>query len=124
MTLRALTMVGNFRELGYLWDAPSLLDARGKRSAAHRAEVVAYLRCGTRYLVSPGPVRDVFDPTRFAGTASVLTDGVFAWPDALAHYVERYDVELPAAFEEHMRACAWRPPATVELDPVALPWEL
>ena len=124
MTPRALTMVGNFREMGYVRDAPSLVDARGKRSAAHRAEVVAYLRGGTSYTVSPGPVRDLFDPTRFAGTAGIRTDGVFAWPDFLAYYVERYDVELPAAFEAHMRACAWHSPATVDLDPIALPWEL
>jgi hypothetical protein len=32
-----------------------------------------------------------------------LSDGVFIWPEGLAHYVEVHDVRLPARFVEHVR---------------------
>ncbi len=124
MPLRVLKMVGNFKEAGYIRDAPSLVEARGKRPPTNKADVVAYLRAGTSYTVSPGPVEDRFDPARQAGTAGILTDGIYAWPHFLAYYVEHYDVELPADFEQHMHDRTWRVPASVDLDPVALPWEV
>jgi hypothetical protein len=31
-----------------------------------------------------------------------LTDGVFLWPDGLAHYVQAHAVRLPAAFVDHV----------------------
>jgi hypothetical protein len=117
-------MIGNFREAGYVKDAPSLAAAQGKRTAANKERVVTYLRAGTSYTVSPGPVADLFDPTQHAGTAGILTDGVYAWPHFLAYYVDRYDVELPAEFEQHMRERSWSPPTKVDLDPIALPWEI
>ena len=103
MTPRALKMVGNFRETGYVKDAPSLIEARGRRAAGNKAAVLAYLRSGTSYTISPGPVPDHFEPSQYASTAGILTDGVYAWPNFLAHYVEHYDVELPAEFEQYMR---------------------
>ena len=41
----------------------------------------------------------------------------------LAYYVERYDVELDAAFEAHLERRGWRPPAAVDVTSVMLPWE-
>jgi hypothetical protein len=32
------------------------------------------------------------------------TDGIFAWPDGLAHYVEAHSVRLPAALVEYASA--------------------
>jgi hypothetical protein len=121
---RALKVIGAFREMGYDDDDPSLVDARGKRGSEHKEQVVSYLRSGTSYIVSPGPVADFFNTSQYAGTAGIRTDGVYAWPDFLAHYVERYDVELPADFEQHMRANNWTTPRQVDLAPIALPWEI
>jgi hypothetical protein len=47
--MRALKMVGAFREMGYDDDDPSLVEARGKRVPANKEQVVAYLRAGTSY---------------------------------------------------------------------------
>ncbi|WP_232216185.1 hypothetical protein [Promicromonospora sukumoe] len=32
------------------------------------------------------------------------TDGVYVWPEGLAHYVEEHSVRLPAAVVEHVQA--------------------
>jgi hypothetical protein len=44
-----------------------------------------------------------------------LTDGVWVWPQGLAHYVERHAVRLPDEFVATMVANAWVPPQQPEL---------
>lgn len=111
---RTAKTVGLFLELGDD-DAPSLADARGKRPPANQAQVVAYLKAGKVLVMSPGLVKDAFDRGTLAGTRSMRTDGVYAWPDSLAFYVERYQVELPAEFEEHMAKREWKMPAEIDI---------
>jgi hypothetical protein len=118
-----LKYVGNFVELGYddHRDPPSLVAGRGKRKAAMKEQVVAYLRSGVTLVFSPGRDEDVLDPRKYAGSASVLTDGVYAWPKTLAYYVDTYDVELPAAFEAHMQRLQWTMPAAIDKMTLELP---
>lgn len=115
-----LVYAGNFRELGYddHPNAPSLFDGRGKRTHSNKEKVIVYLRTATTLIMSPGCDEDVLDPSKNAGSASVMTDGVYAWPKTLAYYVETYDVELPAEFEKHMERNRWAPP--VRLDKLGL----
>lgn len=123
MEKRVLKRVGNFQELGYDDDpsAPRLVDARGKRPAANKAEVVGYLRSGKALVVSPGVDQDVFDDRKRADTSSILTDGMFMWQKQVAYYVEQYDVELPAEFEAHMRANRWQIPDDVDVTTLQTP---
>lgn len=118
-----LKYVGNFIELGYddHPNAPSLALARGKRTTAKKKEVVAYLRSGVTLVFSPGLDEDVLDPRKHADSASVLTDGVFAWQKTLAYYVETYDVELSPEFEAHMQRNQWRVPTVVDKLALELP---
>jgi hypothetical protein len=39
-----------------------------------------------------------------------LTDGLWVWPEGLAHYVEHHDVYLPAEFLRTMTRRGWRLP--------------
>jgi hypothetical protein len=43
-----------------------------------------------------------------------LTDGVWVWPEGLAHYVEEHDVMLPDAFLHTMRANEWKMPPNIQ----------
>ena len=48
-----------------------------------------------------------FSTCRICGAqngALELTDGVFLWPEGLAHYVTAHAVRLPAAFVDHVRS--------------------
>lgn len=118
-----LKYVGNFVELGYVDhpNAPSLALSRGKRTSTKKEEVVAYLRSGITFVFSPGLDEDVLDPRKYAGSASVLTDGVYAWQKTLAYYVDRYDVELPAEFETHMQRNRWAIPPKIDKRTLELP---
>ena len=91
--------VGFFRELPHGDpDGPSLHDARRESAAEDEAAILGYLARGAVHALSPGPVWDVLDESGPVGTASLLTDGEWVWPEDLAHYVEKYHVRLPAEF--------------------------
>jgi hypothetical protein len=73
-------------------------------SPRDRALVLRYLR-GGRTLVRYGAAARC----RFADCAQEvgrreLTDGVFVWPEGLAHYVAKHGVRLPARLVTHVRA--------------------
>lgn len=119
-----LQYVGHFRETGYedIPDAPSLVEARGKRPPSRKDEVLAYLRRAPAVLVSPGVNKDFFDPSQLVRGDTMRTDGVYTWPDYLADYLERYDVALPAVFEQHMEARGWRLPEGLDVRTLKTPW--
>ena len=109
---RTVSLIGRFREFGYD-DAPSLSVARGRGRWPNKEAVVAYLAAGKLMIMSPGLVPDVFSPPANAGALHILTDGTFAWHEALAHFVDRHDVELPSDFEAHMTRNGFRLPEEI-----------
>jgi len=98
-----LEYVGNFQELGFDDDpdAPLLKASCGKLAETNKQRIVEYLNAGKTFVYSPGHEADVLDPGKRAGSSSYATDGTYLWPRVLAHYVERYNTELPAEFLEH-----------------------
>ncbi|GAB1337529.1 hypothetical protein ACE1SV_41190 [Streptomyces sp. E-15] len=70
------------------------------------------------YLKSGYPILDVMELTsdvigsafRVPGGSSVLTDGLFAWREDLAPYVERYHIDLPQDFLDVSRRNGFRIP--------------
>lgn len=81
-----------------------LVDANweiGRRSA-----IIKYLRSGVRVSSELG-----YSYCRFEGGppdcemgSGELSDGIYAWPEGLAIYVERYNVRLPDEFVQHLAA--------------------
>lgn len=112
--------IGFFRELRHGDpQGPSLRDAVSAEPGLDEARVAAYLRAGEAFIMSPGVVTDILDPSAgIIGSGSVLTDGTHAWPDDLAHYVERHHARLPAEFVEYAASQGWRVPSGI--DPTTL----
>jgi hypothetical protein len=66
-----------------------------------RLLVATYLMSGTLRRAYMG-----YSTCRICGRdngASEYSDGVYAWPEGLAHYVEEHNVRLPSEFELHAR---------------------
>jgi len=64
-----------------------------------RQTVLAYLESGTINRAYMG-----FSPCRFCGAnngALEFTDGVYAWPEGLAHYIQEHALRLPAEVVAH-----------------------
>lgn len=81
---------------------------------ALRAQIVDYLRRGRTWRRYRGWSYCRFGCGKNGGTEQ--TDGVYAWPDGLAHYVEVHSVKLPAAFVEHARARDFATPLESPID--------
>jgi hypothetical protein len=80
-----------------------------------RSRVVAYLRAGDELESYRGTSYCRFEcgmPSDQMGSLD-LTDGRFAWPEGLVHYVEAHDVRLPDHFIAHALAGAPRTPPSV-----------
>ncbi len=96
-----------------LHNPQEFVDSRG--SVALRESIFHYLqggRSGAQYLGYSWCRFDCgIDETKM-GSAD-LTDGVWIWPEGLAHYVACHDVRLPAEFIEHARANGFQTPTPV-----------
>lgn len=101
------------RLVGY-WDGPMAgggwPDVRGfvdgEWDREERRDVVDYLGQGFVFRGFGGISR-----CRFCGVengALELTDGVWYWPDGLAHYLVEHEVRLPRVFVEHVLAAMGR----------------
>lgn len=81
-----------------LW-APELATARGHRlGPADKAKVLNYLRTDRMIAAETGVERCLLCKSFYAGSGSLLSDGEWAWPDTLSHYVEVHDVKLEESF--------------------------
>jgi hypothetical protein len=78
-------------------DPQSLVDAAWDEDERHK--VWAYLSSGTMVVSYMG-----LSPCRFCGEdngALEYTDGVYQWPEGLAHYVREHSVRLPSEVVAH-----------------------
>ena len=87
-----------------------LLDKRAASPHPEETRIADYLRKAKPYIVSPGVTFDVLDGSGPIGSGTILTDGEWAWPDDLAHYLETYHIELPESFLETIAAADFVPP--------------
>ena len=68
-----------------------------------RAAVLDYLRRGRTHRFYSGYARCRLGCPKGGMGNRDLTDGVYAWPSGLAHYVETHGVKPPEAFLAHVR---------------------
>ena len=113
-----LKRFGFFRELPHgESEGPSLRALVREGPSENEEAVIQYLESGVAFVACAGPVEDVLDPEAgLIGPPHVLTDGVWAWPTDLIHYVRKYHVPVPDAFRHHMEAKNWKVPASGGID--------
>lgn len=97
-----LTLIGYWRSedgRNDEWpDAHDFVDATWDRQ--ERYMVRTYLSSGTIARAYRG-----LSPCRFCGQhngSKLYTDGVYAWPEGLAHYIDEHDVRLPLQIVQHV----------------------
>lgn len=107
-----LKPVGFFRELRHgMRTGPSLAESVRPQAGDDEDKIVRYLQLSPTFAASGPMVDDVLDPSNKAvASLETATDGQWMWPRDLAYYVEKYHVELPEEFVNHMRQQDWRVP--------------
>lgn len=119
----SLIKIGFFRELDHGdGNAPSLEESRADTAIADEERIAAYLAAGHVLVESSDEARDWLaeDPDVVIGPPHTLTDGTYAWPADLAHYVRTYHVRLPRHFILHIRRNGFQVPASVDLASLTL----
>lgn len=106
-----MILIGYWNERGkdnYI-DPKLLVDAEWEKE--DRDKIIEYLASGTFKTGYFGRSKCRICGCRNGSTE--LTDGIFYWPQGLAHYVKEHNVALPAEFVEHMRAADFNPSAKI-----------
>ncbi len=106
---------GFFRELmaGDPSD-PSLENSRDKLPQELRPLAAQYLRGGSIWVTTGMLLDDWFDGTPAVAPEADKTDGVWLWPGHYAYYVEKYGVDIPQDFLDHMSRQGWVAPELPE----------
>jgi hypothetical protein len=113
-----LIKVGFFRELDHgESDGPSLEDFRAESPDPDDERIVRYLEAGHLYMTASELVMDVLsaDPDVELGPPHILTDGTYAWPADLSHYVRNYHVRLPTHFVKHVQRNDFQIPTKLDV---------
>lgn len=70
---------------------------------ADKPRVVEYLRANELVAMCAGWMTDRVTGKQVAGwRPNFRTDGVYAWGESLAYYVDKYNLELPSEFLAHI----------------------
>jgi len=105
-----LLRAGYYREFTRKPRNPELSKSVRPCGEPDEARIIRYLESGTTAVPSTQEVRDPLDVQRpTIGRDAIMTDGIWDWPDYLPALVERYHVQLPTEFIDHMRAANWVP---------------
>lgn len=91
----------DLRARGLRWPDPNAFVDPDWRDEERRA-VVEHLQTGSLVIQYRG-----LSPCRFCGRhngSAEFSDGIFCWPEGLAHYLAAHAVRLPDEFVEHVRS--------------------
>jgi hypothetical protein len=100
----------------------SMYDYVRETEDAQKEKIIGYLQKGQILLASSlynDPVTN--EPIE---TSTVMTDGVWAWPNDLIYLIRHHGVQISADFREHMERRNWSPPKEGELDLLSIIDEL
>lgn len=117
-----LRLVGFFSELPHgIPSGGSLRSLLSRCSQENEEKIVNYLRNGKCWVACPGIAKDVLSEVDIIiGAPHTLTDGVWAWPNDLAYYVEKYHITLPKDFMTHLANNEWKVPEVMNLKDLEL----
>lgn len=80
-------------------------------------KIASYVESGVMCVGSPGAVSDVISGEEATiGSGSLLTDGIYVWPDDLPYYIRNYRLLLPDDFIAHVRQRQHLAPREAKID--------
>ena len=80
---------------------PPLKDLVSSSPDEKKELILDYLK--TNYMLAcPGVVYDILDPKSVIGDGSMYVDDIYAWPDYLPAYIEKYNIRIPGFFRNHI----------------------
>jgi|GEM_PF-755286 len=95
--------IGDIRELEKNEDYPSIYELINK-PIKEKQKIIEYMKKAEILAVAPAAIRDVLNPEIRIPDLFLMGDGVYEWRSDIVYYLERYDLELPEEFLDHVFA--------------------
>ena len=96
-----MIIIGQTCELDKDSQYPSINELINK-PIKEKKKVIEYMRKSKVIAVAPAIVRDVIHPEIKIPELFLMSDGKYEWRSDIIYYVEKYDMELPEEFVQHV----------------------
>jgi hypothetical protein len=93
--------IGEMREVYKDNKYPSIKDLIHK-PIKEKEKVIKYMKECKITAVAPARVTDLINPEMKISELCMMTDGKYEWRSDVIYYVEKYDMELPEEFIQHV----------------------
>lgn len=94
--------VARFKEFNKDETSPSIKDCMSKQEYPHKKIIYNYLLNGRAVMAGFNPVHDILDGEIIAPGVIYMVDDKYMWTLPIAHYVDKYNLQLPEDFVEHV----------------------
>lgn len=94
--------VGEFKETHNREEYPSIFTAIREKAPDDKRKILAYLKNGKEIARAPGYLHDRINGESRLPNPACFTDGTYSWRSDLIYYYEKYNIELPKDFIEHV----------------------
>ena len=96
-----MIIIGHTCELDKDNKYPSIKELINK-PIKEKEKVIKYMKKCKVVAVAPAIVRDIINPNNKIAELCLMTDGKYEWRSDIIYYVEKYDMELPEEFIQHV----------------------
>ena len=96
-----MIMIGQIREVYEDDKYPSIKELINK-PIKEKEEVIEYMRKSKVIAQASAVGKDLINPNNKTLELSLMTDGDYEWRSDIIYYVEKYDMELPEDFINHI----------------------
>lgn len=93
--------IGQIREIYKDDKYPSIKDLINK-PIKEKKKVIEYMKKCKIEAVAPAIITDLINPEIKFAELYLMTDGKYEWRSDVIYYVEKYDMELPEEFIQHV----------------------
>ncbi len=93
--------IGGIREVYRDNNYPSIKDLINK-PIKDKEKVIRYMKRCKITAVAPARVTDLINPEKKISELYMMTDGKYEWRSDVIYYVDKYDMELPEEFIQHV----------------------
>jgi len=93
--------IGQTREIYENDKYPSIMELINK-PIREKEKVLRYMKKSEIVAVAPARLRDVINPENIIPDLFAMSDGIYGWRSDVIYYVEKYDMELPEEFVQHV----------------------
>lgn len=103
---KVIECIGKYKEFGFD-SGVSIRACFDEKPYLGKDKIVDYLRNGGNvFCCAPSVMRDCITGKPISEEQVTRYDEKYKWPSYLAHYVDRYNLRLPIAFEKHILSLA------------------